>query len=195
MTCIVGLLADNALHMGCDSFVGSYYTHGLLPADENKLFKLPLRVIGGPAESMLFGYAGTIRVCQVVKHNLELPLFDPDESESNTTFLINKVIPAIKRVHASHGVMHVQDGVETAESSFLVGWRNRLYYVGGDYSVVPAPTPYLALGSGEDVAMGSLQSTTNPGWAPIERLRRALKAASDTTNFVREPFYFDSITL
>ena len=98
MTCIVGLVTDTEIHMGCDSFVGSHYTHGLLPPDENKLFKLSLRVIGGPSEEMLFGFAGTVRVCQVVKHNLELPLYDPDCNVSNIAFLINSVIPKIKKI-------------------------------------------------------------------------------------------------
>ena len=52
---------------------------------------------------------------------------------------------------------------------------------------------YLALGSGEDVAHGSLQSTEALKLHTGERIVQALKAAESNTNFVRAPFYVESI--
>lgn len=193
MTCIAAVLDEDKIWMGCDSFVGNSHTHILLPQSENKLFTTELMVIGGEKEKMIFGFAGSVRDCQVVKHDLNLPVYNPDDEMSDIKFVINRIIPAIKRTHKSHGVLAVRDGVETSGSWFLLGWRKKIYCIGEDYSVVPASTNYLALGSGEDVAHGSLQSTEGLSIHPGERIVQALKAAETNTNFVRAPFYVESI--
>lgn len=193
MTCIAAVVDQDKIWMGCDSFVGGSHTHLLLPADENKLFTADINVIGGPAEKMIFGFAGSVRSCQVVKHDLNLPVINPDDEMTDIKFLINRVVHAIKKVHKSHGVLINKDGVESCESWFLLGWRKKLYYIGEDYCVLPSSTNYLALGSGEDVAHGSLQSTEGLNVHPGERIVQALKAAESNTNFVRSPFYVESI--
>lgn len=193
MTCIAAVIDQDKVWMGCDSFVGGRHTHMLLPQDENKLFTTEVLVVGAEKEKLIFGFAGSVRDCQVVKHDLNLPIYNPDDEMSDIKFLINRVIPAIKRAHKSHGVLTVREGVETAGSWFLLGWRKKLYYIGEDYCVVPSSTNYLALGSGEDVAHGSLQSTEGLNMHPGERIVQALKAAESNTNFVRAPFYVESI--
>lgn len=193
MTCIAAVLKDNKIYMGCDSFVGDYYSHTLLPPTEHKMFTLDVKVVGGPAEKMIFGFAGALRPCQLIKHNLKAPLIDADDDLTEMQYLINKFIPAVKAIHRWNGNLLNKDGVESSESLFLLGWRNKLYYIGDDYCVLPGSTSYLALGSGQDVAYGSLKTTENTLYTPEERIKLALTAASQNTNYVREPFYIESI--
>lgn len=193
MTCIVAIVDDSGISMGCDSFIGTKHMHLLLPPNENKLFTVELKVVGGPTEKMIFGFSGSLRSCQLIKHNLSLPIFDIDDEQTDIQFLINEVIPAIKRVHKKHGVLSTVDGVESSESLFLLGWRKKIYCIGEDYSVLPSSTGYLALGAGEDVAFGSLQSTNPLAMNTSARIHLALEASESNSNHVRKPFYIESI--
>lgn len=189
MTCIVGIVEDNVTYLGCDSYVGDGSTYQLLPATEHKLFSIPLKRIGAPADSILFGFAGNIRSCQIIKHNLVAPVLDIDAYNSPIKYIINELIPSIKGIHHAHGDMRTTEGREHSDSAFIVGLDHTLYKIYMDYGVIPVDATYTAIGSGCNHAMGSLQSTE--GKLPRERITLALDAAASHTNFVRAPFYIE----
>ena len=187
MTCIVAIVDADTIWMGCDSYVGDDLTYVLLPPDETKVFKLPLRCIGEPHETLIFGYAGSIRAGQIIKYNLELPVYDAELGVTDMEYLINEMIPCIRQIHKKNGLLVDDDGIQSSEACFIVGWRKKLYYIEEDYGVVPVSTNHLALGSGQHIAHGALASGLTD--TPTVRIERALAAAQKSTNHVREPFY------
>lgn len=193
MTCIVAIVEGNEIWMGCDSFAGDTHYHLLLPEEETKMFCLTLPVVGKSNEAMVFGFCGQVRPCQVIKHNLKLPICNPEEITSNMNYMINHLIPDMKTIHKKHGLLLNNQGIERTEALFLVGWRSKLFYIEEDFGVTPVSTNYIAMGSGEITANGSLHATANSNLKPQERLEMALTVAENNTNFVRKPFYYQHI--
>jgi ATP-dependent protease HslVU (ClpYQ) peptidase subunit len=195
MTCIVSLIDKNKIWFGCDSFVGDESSHTTLAPEETKIFKLELDVVGGPMEEMLFGVAGAVRSYQVIKYNLELPPYTTRNNNNEMKYLVNQLMPEMRDIHKEHGTAKVDNEVHSSDDTcFLIGWRHRLYYIDDYYAVVPVSNQFLALGSGELPAHGSLQATQGSKLTPKQRLIAALEAAEANTNHVRKPFYIESVT-
>ena len=76
--------------------------------------------------------------------------------------------------------------------TFLVGVRGRLFAIYSDYQVAEEALDYMAVGSGEDIALGALYATADLGLSPRARMRIALKAAARFKPGVNGPFVYAS---
>lgn len=76
------------------------------------------------------------------------------------------------------------------DGAILVGIRGRLYFIDHQFSLVPLVQKYFAIGSGGDLALGSLASTEGSGLNPHSRLLEALEIAARYCETVAEPFTF-----
>jgi len=70
----------------------------------------------------------------------------------------------------------------------MIGWRGRLFCVYSDLQVAESAWPFMALGCGDHLALGSLHSTEEYQHTPRERLTLALQAAEAFSAGVRGPF-------
>jgi hypothetical protein len=70
--------------------------------------------------------------------------------------------------------------------TFLVGLADRLYVVHSDFQIARSADGYAAVGSGDDIALGSLHGTR--GRAPRWRINAALSAAAHHSSVVTPPF-------
>jgi ATP-dependent protease HslVU (ClpYQ) peptidase subunit len=174
MTCIVGLETSEGVLIGADSFVGS---SGF--AD-----------IGAPSKIIrrngwLVGVSGSSRIATILAHLFPWPKAParPDDG-------------AVARLSAELGKVLAHDdlclsnehGQRTLTMELLVAAGGRLHSIGAALGVFRSRNGYLAAGSGEQYALGSLASTV--GQAPKVRALTALRAAALHCPTVRGPFRF-----
>ena len=98
-------------------------------------------------DTWLIGVAGSARLCDQLQYGIEYPKPPLDVIRSGTwlKWLVTKVIPLIDHV--------VKDKEMDAEAILVT--HGKSFLIGEDLSVLSA-SPYWAIGSGADLALGSL---------------------------------------
>jgi ATP-dependent protease HslVU (ClpYQ) peptidase subunit len=104
-----------------------------------------------------------------------------DDHEYLATVFVDAVRQCLK-----DGGYARKDGDQESGGTFIVGYRGHIYSIEGDYQVAQSLEGFEAVGSGYEIARGSLCETD--GIAPHERVRRALQAAERFSAGVRGPF-------
>lgn len=178
MTVIVGLVAeDGTVIIGGDS-LASYGTEYVQRRADKKVF-----AIG----DYVFGFCQSFRMGQLLESTFTPPL--PGEGEDLSTFMRTRFVEAVKSAFRAGGYGHQSDGdSHSHHSSFMVGFRGRLFSVEGDYQVAESLDPFDAIGAGTRVAMGALFATNGLGLEPAARVMLALGAAAEYTPTVGGPF-------
>ncbi len=155
MTCVVGLIGDECMVMGADSagVAGSDLTIRKDP----KVFTI--RQKNGP--DALLGFCGSFRMGQILM-SLELPE-DKSTGEGSDThwrFLVNKVVPVIRKMLKEGGYSRVANNTETG-GNFLLAYRGGMYEFDSDFQVGEPTTSYAAVGAGASYALGALDYMYN----------------------------------
>ena len=175
MTCIVGLAEGGLVYMGGDS-AGVSNLDIKVRADR-KVFR------NGPA---LFGFTSSFRMGQLLQHALTVPLRHPETPLDK--FMVTEFVDAVRGCLKAGGFATVSNGVE-AGGIFLVGIEGRLFKIDSDFQVGEHIEPYMAVGSGEDYALGALAATE--GQSPQTRIETALAAAEKFSAGVRGPMHIE----
>ena len=176
MTCIVGLKSKKTgkVYLGGDSAT----TKGAqrMIRAEPKVYK---------RGEILFGGAGNSVVSQVLSHIAS----DPSvvEKQDPLGYILNEFIPSFKKFLRQADQLREKDGVATVPNEFLVAFRGELFSISSDFDVFTSLDDYMAIGSGEEYALGSLYSTKYSDLKPEERLFMALEAASKHDSYVGGP--------
>jgi len=182
MTAIAGLVDDTGrVWIGGDSAGVAGYSR-VIRADA-KVFT------NGP---YLMGFAGSFRVAQLLRYAFEAPV-PPDEPGRLDAFMVRTFIDAARDCLTAGGVNEKRYEVEEISSAFLVGVRGRLFCIEGDYQVGLPAKGYEAVGCGDDLARGSLFTSSRLTWHPRARIRRALEAASAFSAGVAPPYVIKSV--
>lgn len=174
MTCIVGLLDGSKVYIGGDTLGSNGWTGQ--EVNHSKVFRVNSFVIGGTT---------SFRMLDLLEYSFSPPEPYPDEDLDRymrTTF-VNKVRSTLK----DGGFNQTKDTWRDSGGTFIVGFKDRLWVVQDDYSVLNYK-PYCAVGSGYQVAMGSLFTTNGTEMKPEDRVRKALEAASKYVVSVNGPF-------
>lgn len=132
----------------------------------------------------VFGFTDSFRMGQLIRYQLDVPA--PKEMVSSE-FMCTVFIDALRRC-LKEGGWAEQDKDRENGGNFLVGVRGRLFEVYSDYQVAEYVAPFAATGCGQDLILGSLHSTSGPGWSPEQRLTTALEAAEHFSAGVCGPF-------
>lgn len=172
MTCIVGLEFDGRIWMGCDS--AAVGPNMIYPTSLSKVF-----TVGG----ILIGYTSSFRMGQLLQYKLEVP--PHDDGVDDITYLATSFVDAVRDCLQAGGFATRENEAETG-GNFLVGYHGRLYEVCSDYQVNSTRRGYMAIGAGEEYALGSLH-TTDDHWSPVQRIVFALQAAADWNHYVLPP--------
>lgn len=130
----------------------------------------------------VFGFTSSFRMGQLVHHSLKLP--DPPKSRLDR-FMCTTFVDAVRECFGDGGFRTKHNEVESG-GTFVVGVAGRLFTVHGDFQVGECREPYVAVGCGQDIALGSLFST--PHLEPRDRTLLALKAAASFSAGVSAPF-------
>jgi ATP-dependent protease HslVU (ClpYQ) peptidase subunit len=172
MTCIVALKTSTGIIVAGDSAASNEY-HSY-PTGLSKVFR---------NDSMIIGYTSSFRMGQILEYKLNIP--NHPANMSDLGYLVTHFIDALRECLSDSGFASRVEETERG-GSFIMTYRNEIYYIGADYQVNTPKNGIASVGAGYEYALGSLHSTE--GLKPIERVTKALNAASYYSPFVRLPF-------
>ena len=171
---------DGDIYMGGDSA-------GTAPDGGQSVFinKKVFTPVHGP--HYLIGTCGSFRLAQVLKYGLKPPS-PPPSSVDFEHFMAEDFIDSVRECYKAAGVLtHSDDGADTGYGgTFMVGYQGRLFKVEENFQVLADRRNYIAIGSGENIALGVLFATE--GDDPYSRIITAMQAAAAFNCWVREPF-------
>ena len=183
MTCIVGLIDNGKVYIGADSQATAGYVKHTLPAGAAKVFKLG---------DMLIGCCGDVRGANILRYRFTPPAHHPPDMD-DATFIATTVVDAMRACFKDAGASKIENSVEeTGGSLFVIGYHNRLFRIGGDWSVFETAEPYMVTGSGQEFALGALYAGT--GKTPKARIEKALEAAEKFDIYCRGPFVIEELS-
>jgi len=182
MTCVAAVAFDGAVWMGADACSSTEKDEARYVAMNPKIYK---------KGEFIFGCAGSWRLIDLMGYRFEPPRIHPDDDIDR--YMRVDFIDALRECFSEAGLTETENGVESFEGSFLVGYKDRIFEVQNDFSVLSCPDWGYAIGSGEEVAMGSLFTTKNFQFKrrnakPQKRVQAALEAAAEIIAAVRGPF-------
>lgn len=181
MTCIVGFIdrENDCVWMGADSLGSNGYTKSI--HNQPKLFRYSV------FKNVLMGSTTTFRHIDLLKYSETLfPEIDwYKKTDIDHKYMVTKFIPNLINLFDT-GIKHTD--VKDHGASFIIGIKNKLYEIQTDYSVVVPEIGFCSVGSGEDVAMGSLFTTQSMDIPAVDRIKLALEAAESRCCGVQRPF-------
>jgi len=175
MTCIVGVVDGKNVWLGGDSA-------GTAGDLSRTIIKDPKVFVRGDVG---FGVCGSPKVMDALAHAIELP---KQKTGSDRSFLVGELVPAIRRglkkldavmKHPVHGTLF--------EGSILIAYRGCLYNLESNFQLIQAANGTDAIGSGGELARGSLQSSKSVR-DPKQRIITALEAATEGNAGVAPPY-------
>jgi 20S proteasome alpha/beta subunit len=171
MTCIVALEDQGTIYMGADSAAidGDMVSLRVTP----KIFKIG---------KFLIGYCNSFRYGQIIEHHFK----PPAQQEKNVMkYMVTKFVPELRQTLETWGY-------EEKDSSIIIGYDGKIFYIEPDWHVGHDSTKYHAIGSGTQTALGSLYSTSSHE-DPLSRIEIALSAAEAFSSTVRRPYHYLSV--
>lgn len=176
MTCIAGLQHEGAVYIGGDSAGVSGWD--LTIRSDPKVFRVG---------SFIMGFTTSFRMGQLLRYKLSLP--QPSEEEDMSRYMATTFVDAVRTCLKDGGFSKVADNVETG-GIFMVGYRQMLFCMYGDYQVEVSANGFNAVGCGGQAALGALCATSlnHPLLPPRDRVDLALSVAERLSGGVRRPF-------
>lgn len=181
MTCIIGMIdkKNDCVWMGADSLGSDGFTKAI--QSQPKVFRNKVFT------NVVMGSTCTFRHIDLLKYSEEL-FNEADfykETELDHEYMVTKFIPKVIKLF--------KDGIPSIEEierggNFLVGAKNQLFEIQGDYSVLQPSNGFCAVGCGEYAAEASLFTTEGMRIEIPERIQIALKAAESCCCGVQRPF-------
>jgi len=180
MTCIVALEHEGKVWVAGDSAATVEGDYIICSRADEKVFI---------NDMMIMGFCGSFRIGQLLRYSLDVP--EQSTKTEDMSFMVNDFVDAVRQVQKEKGSASKENDLESHESSFIVGYRGKIYVIEEDYQVARPLDNFAAVGSGAAVALGALYATKNTlNLSPENRLRLALEAASEYVANVRAPFMF-----
>lgn len=180
MTCIVALKAEDKVYMGADTCVviGGLETR----KEKYKLFKIA---------DFLFGCCGDVSVHQVIEKNLEIYLSDY-ENKNIHSFLITEIRLRIKNILEKYGCLKVDKGIISMEADILIGFKNHLFVMLSDFSVIELDELFNSIGAASNYALGAMEALLHSkeclGYSNEELILKVLEISQKYCSVVKAPF-------
>lgn len=164
MTCIVGVKRGSTVAVGADS-LGST-AHYCMERAEPKVFR---------KRGFVMAYTTSFRMGNILQHVFKPPKYKGGDAHK---FMVKKFIPSLRKCLKEEGYMKIINAEENA-GTFIVAFRHFLFIVESDLQVGQPADDYIAHGSGIEVAMGSLDTSSkiNKQISAVEMCSLALEAA------------------
>jgi hypothetical protein len=183
MTCIVALVDNNKIFMGGDSAASDDKTGLIFQRVDPKVFKVGQYGIG---------FVDSFRMGQILQYSWTPPKFPAAANPKNLDkFMRTKFVDSVKEAFRENGygnfTGNIEDGDQGGVFLISVSGTGRLFTMDSDFHIGEVDVPYMAEGSGQEVALGSLFSTGSIK-TPRRRVRMALEAAAKFNMSVRGPF-------
>jgi ATP-dependent protease HslVU (ClpYQ) peptidase subunit len=175
MTCVLAYKNDDTVYLASDSAVTN-------PWGEQTRAKMPKIFQNG---ELFFGICGSLRMGQI----LEFLYTPPNRScaKNDLEYIISFVIESIRDFFKEYGFSTINNNEELGGNFFIV-YRNEIYEVQSDFSVVVHDRNYASIGSGKDLALGALYTLENSPYVFTEDfLTISIKAAIEFQAGVAPP--------
>jgi ATP-dependent protease HslVU (ClpYQ) peptidase subunit len=173
MTCIIGLENGGVVWMGGDSAGTAGNMHQRVRRDK-KVF------VRG---EFLFGFCGSFRMGQLLKHKLVLP--EKQQGGNDVSYMVNEFVTSVRNCLEEEN-KNLSDE-DKLTPYFLVGYRGKLYNIQPDYQVAQAEDGFEAVGSGADIAIGAMHASKSVKNCK-KRITQALEASARNNAAVRPPY-------
>lgn len=172
MTAIVGIACqDGNVILGADSLASDSDSRFVVKTP--KLWRLVLRE-RGKRRDLVIGYTTSFRMGDLLRvHMGNVSVRQGLDAEE---FLIAEFVPALRGVLSAGGFLK-RDSDREEGGELLVGIDGRLFAIQSDFSVIEPAGGEIAVGSGQQFALGALHATTGQPDAR-KRIRAALAAAA-----------------
>ena len=178
MTCVVGWVGKETITIGADSR-STNERHSIRARADEKVFS---------NGDMIFGFAGSFRVGQLLRHALKIPKVSTKTEPD--AWMATVFIDKLREVLLDGGSMQDDNGRHEFGAQVLVGFRGRLYTIEQDFQVGRSTLNFEAVGSGADTALGAMWALRNSNMDPEDLLSDALEAAEQFDGTVGRPFRF-----
>jgi len=180
MSVIVAIKENGIVYMGADSQVTKGNSRATLKNENN--YKI-WNVLG--TKNCVMGGVGAMRDANVVRLMDDLVTdYNMYRNHISYAFMVKKIVPDIVGELRHYGFLANDKYIDGLNSSFLFAYQDQLYSIGRDCSVLEVDD-FVAIGSGECEAIGSLLSTE--GLRPEERIIKAIKASAANDIYVDYP--------
>jgi len=177
MTAIAGLVEDGVVYLGGDSSAVAGWSLDL--RCEPKVFR---------RGEFVFGFTTSFRFGQLLKYALKLPGLK--KGQDVVEFLVVDLMDCLRKCL---GEREWKDCSKEEGGEFLLGFRGRLFEVDADFQVGEPLSGVAGVGCGGELCRASLLTSLGFGWAPEDRVRRALEVAERLNMGVRGPFHVVSV--
>lgn len=175
MTCIAVVRQDNKIYMAGDRGVSDDDTIGVCSSP--KVWK---------KEGYLFGFAGSMDGDRL-RHLFVPPT--PEPRVNLDKFMYSKFLKALRKFYEEWWV----DVSTSSDFGMIICVRGKIYeHNASDMSLTQYESDYLAMGSGGQLALGSLHATKNQK-DPRKRVNSAVQAAITHSTTCRGPIDIISI--
>jgi ATP-dependent protease HslVU (ClpYQ) peptidase subunit len=182
MSVVVALKHDGVIYMGCDSQVSDSRSKYTLSNPNNyKIWKLK-----GFEDYCIFGGVGSLRDINIMRVSGDLV----DElailkDNVNFEYVVEKLVSNIFGLLDRYSRLKKSDDeFKLMSSSYVFSYKSSLFEIAFDGSVLEVDE-YTAIGSGSDIALGSLNTTYS--LEPIERIILAIESSCKTNLYVNYP--------
>ena len=184
MTCVVALIHENKVLLGGDAAASDDKSGLIFSRIDPKVFKVGQFGIA---------FVDSFRMGQILQYSWVPPLYKPSVGFKNLDkFMRTKFVESIKESFKENGYGNQvagssEDGDEGGVFLISVQGSGRIFTMDSDFHIGEADLQYMAGGAGQEIALGSLYSTTSIK-TPRRRVRMALEAAAKFNMSVRPPF-------
>lgn len=180
MTCIVGYIDNESIYIGGDS-AGVSGNDITLRRDPKVFIKKNKK------DSIIFGFTSSFRMGQILMSSNFIPP-EQKEDSSDYDYMITDFVDEIRKAFKKGGYLRTKEGEDTG-GTFLVGYRNKLYTIESDFQVGESLSKFVAVGSGEDYAMGAMYILEeNIELSGNDKIYKALEASAKYNTAVHSPF-------
>lgn len=180
MSVVVAIKKGNKVYVGADSQVTRGGTRATLKNPNNyKIWKVR------GVEHCLMAHVGNVRDANIVRLMTGLISdYNVYKNHVDYEFVVKRVVPEIFAELKAAGYLKDEQYIEQTDSRYLFVFRDQLYAINTDGCVLEIDD-YVAMGSGEDQAIGSLLSTDDE--EPEARIIKAIKASAASDIYVDYP--------
>jgi len=177
MTCVVGITDGSRIVMGADS--------GSTDPQRRELYVVPMPKVfrAGENGEYLVGFAGSWRLGQVLGFEMQWPEI---EGSFDYEFVVKRLLRDLRDCFENQPDYKDTGGFGEQEWLTMIGAKGKIFVVTCKFDVITLSKDYVAIGSGRQVAYGSLSSTER--LVLEERIQFALEAASQFITSITAPF-------
>ena len=188
MTCIVAVRTNNKVVLAADRLGAGNGVKQLFKT--TKLAKQPCHRVDSEYKKTKIeigiGYTTSFRMGDILKSIFVPP--DIDNGEDEEEYLITKYVPSLQKCFEEHGFIKSSNGTKTG-GNFLLTINGRIFHIQDDFSVLEPELPFLAVGSGQEFALGALYASAVT-LTPVEKALLAIQAAGTFSTTVSKEAEF-----